>query len=98
MADFIQHDAKTLLDEGKVNLYKKRQPTIKRAPKKVEYVDKNAEDEEEPDFEHSMSNQFNMNLQNTAVRQGDEPDFHPSMTGSTNQNTMGSAMSATVQY
>lgn len=24
MADFIQHDAKTLLDEGKVNLYKKR--------------------------------------------------------------------------
>ena len=24
MADFIQHDAKTLLDQGKTNLYKKR--------------------------------------------------------------------------
>lgn len=59
MAEFIQQDARTLLDQGKTNLYRKRLPTIRKAKSKVEYVDKNAEEEDEPDFEHSMSGLMN---------------------------------------
>ena len=101
MADFIKCDAQRLLDEGKTNLYKKRNPTITKKPQQVEYVDKNAEDEEEPDFEHSMSNLIMQqtaaqNYSGKAVKEDDVPGFHPDMTGSTKQGTMISAADATV--